>query len=60
MIRFVLFLFLFYFGYRFVKNLFGPTSSREEIHGQNRNQPLDLRDSDVEDARFEDVNDDKK
>jgi len=50
---------IFYLGYRFVKSLMKKGPHQEEIKGKNKNQPLDLKKSDVTDARFEDIEDGK-
>jgi len=60
MLRFLFLLLLFYFGYRFYKKYLSAPSPKEKVKGRNRKKPLDLRDSEVEDAHFEDVNDDRE
>ena len=57
MFRLLLVAFIVYFGYRFYKSLGKKEPPKEEVRGRNKSQPLDLRDSDVDDARFEDIND---
>ena len=57
--RFILTALIVYVVYRFFKSLTKKESPKEEVRGRNRNQPLDLRDSDVDDARFEDIDDRK-
>ncbi len=47
--------FLFYAGYRFFKGLWIKESHKEEVKGKQKNQPLDLRDEDVGDAQFEEI-----
>ncbi|HDQ44703.1 MAG TPA: hypothetical protein ENN17_04275 [bacterium] len=44
-----------YFGYQFLKGVFTGSRSKPEVRGQPGNPPLDLRDADVEDARFEEL-----
>ena len=57
--RFILTALIIYVVYKFFKSLSKKESPNEEVRGRNRNQPLDLRDSDVDDARFEDIEDRK-
>ncbi|MFH1941524.1 MAG: hypothetical protein ABIL68_05415 [bacterium] len=53
--RFLLTCTVAYFGYRFVKGLWDKGSQKEEVKGKQRSKPLDLRKEDVDDARFEDI-----
>ena len=59
MFRFLLTILALYLGYRFFKSFWKKESSKEEVKGRNKNQPLDLRDNDVDEARYEDIEDDK-
>ena len=56
MLRLLLTALIVYLGYRFIKSIWPSSSPKEEVKGRNKNQPLDLRDSDVDEARFEDMN----
>ena len=45
-----------YFGYHLVKGFFsGPSKKASNVRGKQKSQPLDLRDADVQDAEFEDI-----
>ena len=44
-----------YFGYQFVKGLFPSPEKKQEVKGESQNKPLDLRDADVADAHYEDI-----
>jgi len=55
MLRFLFAALVVYLGYRFLKALFSNQSPKTNVRGQQKNRPLDLRDSDVEDAKFRDV-----
>ena len=55
--RFLFTCLLVYVGYKFIKRFFVQENQREEVKGDQKNQPLDLKDADVSDARFEDVSD---
>lgn len=58
--RFLFISLVIYLGYRFFKGFWEKTSSKDQIKGQQKNMPLNLHDEDVEDARFEDVEDDER
>ncbi len=47
-----------YLGYRLFKGLNSQGASSEDVKGKQEHEPLDLRNSDVEDAHFEDIQDD--
>jgi len=57
--RFVLTAVAVYFGYRFFKGIWTGQAKNEEVRGKSKSAPLDLRDVDVEDASFEDLDDSK-
>ncbi len=44
-----------YFGYQFVKGLLPSSEKKQEVKGEPQNKPLDLRDADVADAHYEDI-----
>ena len=48
-----------YLGYRLFKGLNSQGVSKEDVKGQQKHESLDLRDSDVEDAHFEDIKNDE-
>ena len=54
-IRFLLTVAIVYFGYKFFKGLWAKQTQRDEVRGRARNEPLDLRDKDIDDAHFEDI-----
>ena len=49
-----------YLGYRFLKGFWEKGKPKEEVGGRRKHEPIDLRDADVEDARFEDVEDEER
>lgn len=55
MLRFLFVALVVYLGYRFLKGLFSKQNTGANVSGQQKNKPLDLRDSDVEDAKFRDI-----
>jgi len=57
--RFLFTILVIYLGYRFFKSLLKKETPKEEVRGRNRSQPLDLQDSDVDDAHYEDIKDEK-
>lgn len=58
MFRFLLKAALVYLGYRTVRSVWETQRRNTEIKGKTKNRPLDLSDSDVSEARFEDVEND--
>jgi len=58
--RFLFVALVVYLGYRFLRGLWEKDSRKEEIRGEQKNKPLDLRDADVEDAHFEDIEEGKR
>ncbi len=57
--RFILTAAVVYFGYRFFKGIRAGQAKNEEVRGKSKSAPLDLRDADVEDASYEDLDDRK-
>ncbi len=56
MLRLLLTGLIVYFGYHFIKGFFAsPPQKESNVKGRQKNQPLDLRDADVEDAHFEEL-----
>lgn len=56
MIRILLTGLVVYFGYHFIKGFFtSPLKKESTVKGRQKNQPLDLRGADVEDAQFEEL-----
>lgn len=57
MFRLIFWGFLFYFGYKFIANVFRVSGNRKtEVKGARKGKSsLDLRNHDVEDADFEDI-----
>ena len=67
--RIILWAFLIYFLYQFVRNIFGGQTppidrqkkARTNVHGEGQsNPPLDLSNRDVEDAVYKDINEEKR
>jgi len=48
-----------YLGYKLYKIVTSVSSAKSKVSGQNKNVPLDLTDTEVEDAHFEDVKEDE-
>jgi len=44
-----------FIGYHFFKGFGVVKKVNKEVRGKQKNKPLDLRDSEVEDAHFEDI-----
>ncbi|MBN2030750.1 hypothetical protein JW824_10955 [bacterium] len=59
LLRWILIGLVVYLGYRLFKGLNSRSMSREDVKGKQKHEPLDLRNSDVEDADFEDIQDDE-
>ena len=55
MFRVLLFGIVIYLGYRLFKGLLPKVDRSVKVGGKQKNSPLDLKDSDVEDAHFEDI-----
>jgi len=51
---------IFYLGYRFFKGFIKKGSDKQEVRGEQKSKPLDLCNSDVEDAHFKDMEDREK
>ncbi|MBN2417680.1 hypothetical protein JXO52_17735 [bacterium] len=59
MLKLIFYFVVGYLGYKLFR-LFKPDMApKEQVRGQNRNKPLDLSRSEVEDAHFEDIPEDK-
>jgi hypothetical protein len=60
MLRLIFWILLIYFGIKTVQGMTRRTEKEgEQVKGRPKNKPLDLSRSDVQDARFEDI-DEKK
>ena len=46
-----------YLGYRFFRTLWQKEPPRDSVGGKQKSGPLDLRDADVDDAHYEDIED---
>lgn len=60
LIKLIFYSIIIYLCYQFFKGLFGKKESKTEVGGKRKSKPLDLKDTDVEDAHFEEIEDDKK
>jgi len=61
MIRLLLWALLFFLGYRMLKGMASkPPRKNDEIKGAGKSKPLDLSSTDVQNARFEDIDEKKK
>lgn len=57
LLRLILYGLLFYFAYKIVSKLFSSENKKIEVKGTKKGHPpLDLRNEDVEDADFEEMN----
>jgi hypothetical protein len=46
---------LFYLAYKAFKKLGSPARKKEEVRGETEKTPLDLKNADIQDARFKDI-----
>ena len=46
---------LIYYGYKVVKHAFQPKSGRPSVQGKPKKKSLDIDESQIEDADFEDI-----
>jgi hypothetical protein len=53
--RFLLTALVVYLGYRFFRALWNKESIKDSVKGEQKSSPLDLRDADVDDARYEEI-----
>lgn len=58
--RFIFVSIIGYIIYRFLKSLFPKEMDKSSVHGKQKTMPLDFKNEDVEDAKFEEINDDKQ
>lgn len=57
LLRLIIYGLLFYFVYKFVKNFMKGKEERTEVKGNRKgNPPLNLREEDIEDADYEELN----
>jgi hypothetical protein len=56
-LRFLFTALVVYLGYRFLRGIWEKESRKEEIKGKSKSRPLNLKNEDVEDADFEDIED---
>jgi hypothetical protein len=56
----IILILLGYLGYQVYLMFKKPSgSAKQNVRGENRKKPLDLKDQDVQDAQYEDLKDDK-
>ncbi|MBN2102781.1 hypothetical protein JW835_01930 [bacterium] len=55
LISFIFYILLGYFAYHFLQGLFKKDQSDTIVEGKQKSPPLDLKEEDVEDAKFKDV-----
>jgi hypothetical protein len=62
MLRLIFWMLLIWFGIKTVRSMTRPAVRREgdQVRGRPKNEPLDLSRSDVQDARFEDIDEKKE
>ncbi|MFO7889594.1 MAG: hypothetical protein R6V04_04570 [bacterium] len=57
--RFFLFLIIGYFGYIFIKSLIKNEIRKSEIRGKQKNEPINFDNEDIEDAKYEDIDEEE-
>lgn len=57
--RFLLLVIIGYFGYVLLKSLIKNEIRKSEIKGRQKSEPINFNNEDVEDAKFEDIEEDK-
>ena len=55
MLRYLILALFLYFGYRFVKRSMTAQKKSSEVRGKQKNDPLDIDDAEITDARYEDI-----
>ena len=55
--RLILWGLIIYLGYKLVKSWFGPSDKQPSVKGKPKKDSLDLRDADIEDANFRELDD---
>jgi hypothetical protein len=60
MLRLIFWILLIYFGIKSLQGMTRRPEKKNEVRGRRKNEPLDLSRSDVQDARFEDIDEKKK
>lgn len=56
-LRLMLTALVIYLGYRFLRAIWQKGPAKNKVSGKQKNEPLDLHDADVDDARYEDIDD---
>ncbi|GBD94882.1 hypothetical protein BMS3Abin05_02498 [bacterium BMS3Abin05] len=51
---------ILYLGYKLVKDIFKPKQKDTEVHGKAKTKPLDIDESQIEDAEFKEIKKDEK
>jgi len=51
---------ILYFGYKVFKNITNPSGKGAKVKGKPKSKPLDIDESEIEDAEFKEIKDDKK
>ncbi len=49
-----------YFGYKLFKNITNPSDKDTKVKGKPKSKPLDIDESEIEDAEFKEIKGDKK
>ena len=44
-----------YFVYKYLKGFFIKEAQRDEVKGQQKSKPIDLKNEDIQDAEYEDI-----
>lgn len=60
MLKLLIYGFAAYLGYKLYKLFSGGGAAKEQVKGKNRHEPLDLSETEIEDAHFEDVPEDRE
>jgi len=57
MLRLILWGLIIYLGYKLLKSWLEPREEQPNVKGKPQNDALDLRDADIEDANFREIDD---
>lgn len=59
MLKLIFYFIVGYLGYKLFRIFKPAAAAKEQVRGENRNKPLDLSHTEVEDAHFEDIPEDE-
>jgi len=58
--RFILLIIIGYFGYRLLKSVIKNEIRKSEIKGKHKSRSINFDNEDIEDAKYEDIDEEKK